>query len=61
VVVQGSDTQTYPPGVIATGHTETRNRGRHVIHAGGRYNSHLLVPVIPAQPDHDRGTGPSAS
>ncbi len=61
VVVQGSDTQTYPPGVIATGHTETRNRGRHVIHAGGRYNSHLLVPVIPAQPGHERGIGPSAS
>lgn len=24
------------------------NRGTHVIHSGGRYDSHLLVPVIPA-------------
>jgi len=29
-------------------HSETVNRGRHVIHAGGKYDSHLLVPVIPA-------------
>ncbi len=28
-------------------HAQTVNRGRHVIHAGGRYDSHLLVPVIP--------------
>jgi hypothetical protein len=26
----------------------TVNRGRHVIHTGGAYDSHLLVPVIPA-------------
>lgn len=25
----------------------TRNKGEHVIHAGGKYDSHLLVPVIP--------------
>ncbi|ORW24370.1 CocE/NonD family hydrolase [Mycobacterium palustre] len=25
---------------------ELRNRGEHVIHAGGKYDSHLLVPVI---------------
>ncbi|MFZ0449428.1 MAG: CocE/NonD family hydrolase [Desulfatiglandaceae bacterium] len=24
-----------------------RNRGQHIIHTGGRYDSHLLVPVIP--------------
>lgn len=24
-----------------------RNRGEHVIHSGGRYDSHLLVPIIP--------------
>jgi len=28
-------------------HEETLNRGHHVIHAGGRYDSHLLVPVVP--------------
>ena len=25
----------------------TLNKGRHVIHCGGQYDSHLLVPVIP--------------
>lgn len=48
VVVQSSDIQTYAPGVIATGHTKTRNRGIHIIHAGGQYDSHLLVPVVRA-------------
>jgi predicted acyl esterase len=35
-------------GRISTGHAQTINRGRHVIHTGGSYDSHLLVPVIPA-------------
>lgn len=26
---------------------ETLNRGRHIIHCGGQYDSHLLVPFIP--------------
>jgi uncharacterized protein len=26
---------------------ETRNKGDHIIHTGGKYDSHLLVPVIP--------------
>lgn len=29
-------------------HEETRNGGTHVLHTGGPYDSHLLVPVIPA-------------
>ncbi|MFM9970124.1 MAG: CocE/NonD family hydrolase [Burkholderiales bacterium] len=29
-------------------HEETVNAGHHVLHTGGRYDSHLLVPVIPA-------------
>jgi hypothetical protein len=33
-------------GRIDVRHADTRNRGDHVIHAGGRYDSHLLVPVI---------------
>jgi predicted acyl esterase len=24
-----------------------RNKGEHVIHTGGKFDSHLLVPVIP--------------
>ena len=26
---------------------DLRNRGSHVIHTGGNYDSHLLVPVVP--------------
>jgi putative CocE/NonD family hydrolase len=26
---------------------ETINRGKHIIHTGGKYDSHLLVPTIP--------------
>lgn len=26
---------------------QTRNKGTHVIHAGGRYDSHLLIPFVP--------------
>jgi uncharacterized protein len=47
LVIQGSDIYTYPPGTVSMGHSKTRNAGTHVIHAGGRYDSHLLVPVIP--------------
>lgn len=36
------------PGIGITVHPETRNAGRHIIHAGGRFDSQLLVPVIPA-------------
>lgn len=28
-------------------HPETRNACQHIIHTGGRYDSHLLVPIIP--------------
>jgi predicted acyl esterase len=45
LIVQGSDIQQYPPGVVSMGHSVTRNRGTHVIYAGGRYDSSLLVPV----------------
>lgn len=33
----------------ALAHNATVNKGTHVIHMGGSYDSHLLVPVIPAQ------------
>jgi len=33
---------------------ETRNQGKHMIHTGGKYDSHLLVPVIP--PKYKAGT-----
>jgi predicted acyl esterase len=50
VVVKGSDIYPYPdraPGLPLALHEDTRNQGEHVIHAGGQYDSHLLVPVIP--------------
>ena len=46
VVVQGSDTHAYPEERHTNQHTETVNRGKHVIYAGGKHDSHLLVPVI---------------
>ena len=50
LIVQGSDIYyyQYPEGWWpGNAHEQTVNRGDHVIHAGGKYDSHLLVPVIP--------------
>jgi hypothetical protein len=46
LVIQGSDVNKYPRPLIASLHEDTRNRGDHVIHAGGRFDSHLLVPIL---------------
>jgi predicted acyl esterase len=46
LVVQGSDVNKYARPLIASLHERTRNSGRHVIHTGGRFDSHLLVPVL---------------
>jgi uncharacterized protein len=49
LIVQGTDLQKYSKIVdpIYFRHEDTVNSGRHAIHTGGRYDSHLLVPVIP--------------
>jgi hypothetical protein len=47
LVVQGSDVYK-SPGPFGVTHWPLHNFGRHVIHAGGRYDSHLLVPVVPS-------------
>ena len=47
LLVQATDVQQYPPGVVSMAHSVTRNLGSHVIHTGGKYDSHLLVPVVP--------------
>lgn len=47
VVVQGSDIYSYPYERHTDEHTSTVNKGQHIIHTGGKYDSHLLVPVIP--------------
>jgi len=48
LVVQGSDIYWYPEEIHTDGHTATVNKGKHVIYSGGKHDSHLLVPVIPA-------------
>jgi predicted acyl esterase len=47
LVVQGSDVYNYPEEYHSQGHTATVNKGKHIIYTGGKYDSHLLVPVIP--------------
>lgn len=43
VSVQGRDQMDH----MALAHDTTVNDGTHIIHTGGQYDSHLLVPVIP--------------
>jgi hypothetical protein len=49
LVVQGSDIYRYARWMVRAGHPKTVNTGTHVIHTGERYDSHLLIPVIPRQ------------
>ena len=42
VIVLGRDGAKYP----AFKHAKLVNRGRHRIHTGGKFDSHLLVPLI---------------
>ncbi len=48
LLVQGSDIYYYPEEMHTNGHTATVNKGKHVIHTGGKYDSHILVPIIPS-------------
>lgn len=56
VIVQGTDLQKYSKTVDAIyyRHEDTVNSGRHIVHTGGRFDSHLVLPVIPGS-----GTGSS--
>ncbi len=47
LVVQGHDLKIYEEKRHHQRHDPTVNAGEHVLHLGGRYDSHLLVPVIP--------------
>lgn len=42
LVVRGSDFYTV---ALLSRHAVTENRGRHLLHCGGKYDSHLLIPV----------------
>ena len=49
LIVQGRDVHNEAlPNLPFARHEKTRNEGRHVLYGGGGYDSHLLVPVIPA-------------
>jgi uncharacterized protein len=43
--VLGSFRKSVPGGMNLTG-PETRNKGSHIIHTGGRYNSYLFMPGV---------------
>ncbi|WP_431236015.1 CocE/NonD family hydrolase (plasmid) [Mycolicibacterium psychrotolerans] len=45
LVIQGTDVNKYPPGTPTQRHHSDRNEGRHIIHTGGPYDAHLLIPV----------------
>jgi uncharacterized protein len=49
LIVQGTDINRYTKeqAPVYFRHEASVNKGRHTIHAGGRYESYLLVPVIP--------------
>jgi uncharacterized protein len=48
LIVQGADILTDAlPNLPFARHQRTRNAGSHVLRTGGKYDAHLLVPVIP--------------
>lgn len=50
VLVKGTDIQDYAQPSLAAGHHFLRNAGRHVLHTGKDFDSHLLLPAIPIRP-----------
>lgn len=46
LVVQGTDIYTYPGAMNNIAHQDTVNRGEHRLHAGARFDAHLLVPEV---------------
>lgn len=51
VVIQGKDICSLP----SLGHNYSVNRGTHSIYTGGKYDSHLLIPIIPNE-EHAHST-----
>jgi predicted acyl esterase len=50
VVVQGQDVyRDALPNMPFARHERTRNAGVHILHTGGPFDSHLLVPWIPQE------------
>jgi uncharacterized protein len=46
LLIQGTDIQSYPARTFVAGHHLLRNSGPHTLHTGGRFDAHLLLPVI---------------
>ena len=49
LVVQGSDIYKYARWIVLARHPKSVNAGTHVIHTGGKYDSHLVIPVVPSR------------
>jgi predicted acyl esterase len=50
LIVKGRDVyDEAPENLPFLLHQDTRNQGRHFLRTGGRFDSHLLVPVIPSR------------
>ena len=50
VLVKGQDIYTdIPQGPAVFRHEDLRNHGTHILRTGGRFDAHLLIPVIPAR------------
>jgi predicted acyl esterase len=47
LIVQGNEIITSNLTPLRYYHGETVNKGEHIIYTGGKYDSHLLIPVIP--------------
>ena len=47
LVIQGTDIYRQPRPLVQAFHDDTVNRGPHLIHTGGRFDSHLLIPHPP--------------
>jgi predicted acyl esterase len=45
-VVQGTDIKRYPKPLVYSRHQSEANRGAQSLHMGGRYPSHLVIPVV---------------
>ena len=61
LVVQGRDIYRFPDVRHTQEHGDTRNAGSHILYSGGRYDSHLLVPVIPSSEEASRHRPENAS
>lgn len=57
LVVAGHDLDENP----GVGHDRTINQGFHIVHTGGCFDSHLLLPVVPERTPAPEGTGGAAA